>query len=136
MTEKSNELSDKDKVTQASSDEAKGINKEDQVEQKKADAAASDEETEKVESNLHEVEAALASPVEGNPVGEETEAVADPIQETKSEEADSPASISNEETSEIQEVVQSQDEEVPSNDAAQTVPQEAAEVVEAKDHTV
>ncbi|WP_332912595.1 hypothetical protein [Algoriphagus boritolerans] len=103
---------------------------------KKADAAASDEETEKVESNLHEVEAALASPVEGNPVGEETEAVADPIQETKSEEADSPASISNEETSEIQEVVQSQDEEVPSNDAAQTVPQEAAEVVEAKDHTV
>lgn len=44
MTEKSNELSDKDKVTQASLDEAKGIDKEDQVEQSEVDAAEAKEE--------------------------------------------------------------------------------------------
>jgi hypothetical protein len=44
MTEKSNELSDKDKVTQASLEEAKGMEKQDQVEQSEVDAVEAKEE--------------------------------------------------------------------------------------------
>jgi hypothetical protein len=46
MTEKSNELSDKDKVTQASLNEVKGIEKEDQGEQSEDDAVEAKEEPE------------------------------------------------------------------------------------------
>ena len=49
MTEKSNELSDKDKVTQAPKDEAKGIENQKQADQKQGDAEAEGEEVETVD---------------------------------------------------------------------------------------
>lgn len=58
MTEKSNELSDKDKVTQASTDEAKGIEKEPQATQSDSDAAS---EVEAVESQDDSGQSSVAS---------------------------------------------------------------------------
>lgn len=136
MTEKSNELSDKDKVTQASSAEAKGIKKEDQVEQTNVDAAASDGETEKVDATADVSESISTNSAEEDSLIGETEVIAEDTLEEKSVEPDSPASISGEETEKVQGKVESDEEEILANESTQAAAQEETdEVIEAEGNT-
>lgn len=69
MTEKSNELSDKDKVTQGSTNEMKGIEKKEQADQLEGDAEVEEEKVEVTDSAVD------SESIQENPTAEETEIV-------------------------------------------------------------
>lgn len=105
MTEKSNELSDKDKVTQASSDEAKGIEKDQQT-----------ENPEGVESSTEEIVEAtnptpeVAEVSDENPLVEEIDVVDETSENEATEEISEPISDELVEVAESQEAVETEPE--------------------------
>lgn len=88
MTEKSNELSEKDKVTQASAEEVKGIEKENQAGEIEEVAKLADSKIEETESATSEIETAEM------PVSEETNEVRKMLEESIAEVPSSELSVS------------------------------------------
>jgi hypothetical protein len=106
MTEKSNELSGKDKVTEASVNEAEGIKKGDQAELTEGEAIAEEGQTESADSqsSLDEVMPEEAPPSKVAPLAEEVETNSAQLQEEELEKNVVSDSTSNEVVEEKEEV--------------------------------
>ncbi len=134
MTEKSNELSDKDKVTQASAKESKGIENEDLAGQNDVDASAADQEINEEEDSAIVAESeevihpkTAPSPIEEETVAESAESV--PVTDENLEASDDSESAEEEKVAEIEEEVAATTEET--SDLAEAVPQESTAAVQA-----
>ncbi|WP_084454426.1 DUF349 domain-containing protein [Algoriphagus terrigena] len=143
MTEKSNELSGKDKVTQASEEEVKGIENVDQTEQPEVEAVAEDSKIEEPETAAAEAESteeeAPATPesveeevseLEAEVAEEETPIAEIEDSETVTEVAEDETESAIEETEEP--VAESVSQEVAPNEAAD---KDEAEDTEEEDHS-
>lgn len=82
MTEKSNELSEKDKVTQASGEEVKGIEIENQAEQPELDSAAENSKIEESEPTAEAFSPEIDSEEKSEPVEAVTEETQQPVAES------------------------------------------------------
>jgi hypothetical protein len=142
MTEKSNELSDKDKVTQASENEAEGIKKVDQAEQTEEVATATDGEIETVEavsadseSSVNEAPVEEAPLSEEDPTSDEVESNSDQPQEEKLEASEMPESISEEVVEDKEEVLEAATEDLVTPESPEISMEETSEVIGAAAET-
>jgi len=143
MTEKSNELSDKDKVTQASENEAKGIKKVNQAEQTEEEATATDGKIETIEavgadseSSVNEAPVEEAPLYEDDPLSDEAEANSDQPEQGKIEASDTPESIPEEVVEDKEEVLEDAVEDVVTPESPEISAEETSEVIGAAVETV
>lgn len=126
MTEKSNELSDKDKVTQASAEEAKGIEKENQAGETEEVAELADSKIEETEPVASELGTAEVSVPEISPE------VIEVVEEKMEEASGSQLSVS-------EELAESESEELndhtPSEEVTASSAETHEEAVEEEEHT-